>query len=46
MREMMEAGQVTPMLEKTYPFEQLPQAMSKLGDGHVRGKLAVTVASK
>ncbi len=44
MRDMMEAGDFVPMLEKTYPFEQLPQAMAKLGEGHVRGKLAVTVS--
>jgi NADPH:quinone reductase-like Zn-dependent oxidoreductase len=44
MRDMMEIGDFVPMLERNYPFEQLPQAMAKLGDGHVRGKLAVTVS--
>lgn len=44
MRDMMEAGDFVPMLEQTYPFEQLPQAMAKLGESHVRGKLAVTVS--
>lgn len=46
MTEMIESGKVVPRLEQTYDFEQLPQAMAKLGEGHVRGKLAVTVASK
>ena len=44
LRDMMEAGDVVPMLEQTYPFEELPYAMAKLGDGHVRGKLSVTVS--
>jgi NADPH:quinone reductase-like Zn-dependent oxidoreductase len=46
MCEMIESGSVVPRIEETYTFEQLPQAMAKLGDGHVLGKLAVTVASK
>jgi NADPH:quinone reductase-like Zn-dependent oxidoreductase len=45
MRDMIESGRVTPMLEKSYPFEQLPLAMSRLGEGHVRGKLAITISS-
>jgi NADPH:quinone reductase-like Zn-dependent oxidoreductase len=43
LTNLIEAGQVTPSLERTYPLEQVPDALRHLEAKTVRGKLAVTV---
>jgi NADPH:quinone reductase-like Zn-dependent oxidoreductase len=43
LTELIEAGRVTPSLERAYPLEQVPDALRHLEAGTVRGKLAVTV---
>jgi NADPH:quinone reductase-like Zn-dependent oxidoreductase len=40
---LIEAGQLTPIIDKTYPLEQAADAMRYLETGHVRGKVAVSV---
>ena len=42
LTDFIEAGRVAPSLERTYPLEQVPEAMRHLQAGTVRGKLAVT----
>jgi len=39
--EMIEAGKLKPVIDRTYPFEQLPEALSYLEEGHARGKVVV-----
>ena len=39
----IDAGQVTPNIDRTYPLDQVPDAMRKLAAGHVRGKVAITI---
>ena len=41
--EFIEAGTVTPSIDRTYPLEQVPDAMRHLEAGEVRGKVAITV---
>ncbi len=36
-------GKLKPMLERSYPFNELPIALERLQRGDVRGKLALTV---
>lgn len=43
LTELIEAGQVTPSLDRTYPLDQVPDAMRHLDAGRVRGKIAITV---
>jgi NADPH:quinone reductase-like Zn-dependent oxidoreductase len=43
LREMIEAGTVTPVIDRTYPFEEIPEAIRQLEAGHARGKIVVTV---
>ena len=38
---LIEAGSVTPSLDRTYPLHQAPEAMRHLEAGKVRGKLAI-----
>jgi NADPH:quinone reductase-like Zn-dependent oxidoreductase len=40
---LLEAGQVTPSLERTYPLERAGEAMRHLEAGEVRGKVAITL---
>ncbi len=40
--ELLEAGTLTPSIERTYPLEEVPEAMRRLEAGQVRGKLAIT----
>ena len=32
------AGEITPVIEATYPLDQVPQALAHQGDGHVHGQ--------
>ena len=40
---LIDAGQVTPSIDRTYPLEQVPEAMRQLAAGQVRGKVAITI---
>jgi NADPH:quinone reductase-like Zn-dependent oxidoreductase len=39
----IEAGKVTPRVDRSFPLEQAPEAMRRLEAGEVRGKIAITV---
>jgi NADPH:quinone reductase-like Zn-dependent oxidoreductase len=39
----IEAGQVTPVLDRTFSLEDAPEAMRLLEAGQVRGKVAITI---
>jgi NADPH:quinone reductase-like Zn-dependent oxidoreductase len=43
LRELIEAGTVTPAVDGTVPLDQVPAAIRRLVDGEVTGKLAVTI---
>jgi NADPH:quinone reductase-like Zn-dependent oxidoreductase len=43
LQELLEAGKVTPVVERTYPLAQAADAFRYLGEGHAQGKLVVTV---
>jgi NADPH:quinone reductase-like Zn-dependent oxidoreductase len=43
LKELIEAGKVMPVIEKTYPLSDAAEAVRYLADGHARGKLVVTV---
>jgi NADPH:quinone reductase-like Zn-dependent oxidoreductase len=43
LSELIEAGKVTPVIDRTYPLDQVPQAIQYLLDGHARGKVVITI---
>ena len=43
--EFIEAGQVTPSVDRTYPLADVENAMQHLVSGKVRGKVALTVTT-
>jgi len=40
---LIEAGKVTPSVDRTYPLNQVPDAMRHLEAGKVRGKVAISI---
>ena len=40
---LIESGQITPIVDKTYPLADVPAAMAHLEAGHARGKIAITI---
>ena len=40
---LMEAGKVKPVIDRSYPLAEVPDAMRYLEDGHARGKVVITV---
>ncbi len=43
MRELIEAGHVKPVIDRTYPLSQTAEAFRYYGEGHARGKVVITV---
>jgi NADPH:quinone reductase-like Zn-dependent oxidoreductase len=43
LRELLEAGKVTPLIDRTYPLARVPEAIRLMVQGHGRGKLVITV---
>jgi NADPH:quinone reductase-like Zn-dependent oxidoreductase len=46
MRDLLEAGKVTPVIDRTYPLRDVPEAMRYLEEGHARGKVVVTMGEQ
>jgi NADPH:quinone reductase-like Zn-dependent oxidoreductase len=42
LRELIEAGKVTPVIDSTYQLAQAPEAVRYLHEGHPAGKVVVT----
>ena len=40
---LIEAGQLTPCVDRAYPLDQVPEAMRYLAAGKARGKIAITI---
>ena len=40
---MIEAGQVTPVVGRTFSLVEVPQAVDYVGESHVRGKAVVVI---
>jgi NADPH:quinone reductase-like Zn-dependent oxidoreductase len=43
LTELIEAGKVTPVMDRTYPLSETAQAISHVGEGHARGKVTISV---
>ncbi|MEW6084656.1 MAG: NAD(P)-dependent alcohol dehydrogenase [Chloroflexota bacterium] len=43
LKDMLAAGKIKPFVEKAYPMEKISDAMRRLGEGHARGKIVVTM---
>ena len=43
LKELIEAGKVRPVIDRTYPLSETADAMRYLEEGHARGKVVITV---
>ena len=43
VKELIEAGKVKPVIDRTYPLSETPEAIGYLEEGHARGKVVITV---
>jgi NADPH:quinone reductase-like Zn-dependent oxidoreductase len=43
LRELLEAGKVTPVVDRTFPLSEVPDAIRYLREGRARGKVVITV---
>ena len=43
VRELVESGRVSPVIDRTYPLSETPEAIRHLETGHARGKIVITV---
>ncbi len=43
LSELIEAGKVTPVIDRTYALSETPAAIRYLEEGHTRGKVVITV---
>src|SRR5918993_3212052 len=44
LKGLIEAGELTPVIDRTYPLSEAPQAIGFLEQGHARGKVVLTVS--
>lgn len=43
LTDLIEAGTVTPSIDKTYLLDRVPEAIRHLEAGNARGKVAITI---
>ncbi len=43
LKELIEAGKVTPVIDRSYPLSDVPEAIRYLEEGHAQGKVVITV---
>src|SRR5919106_3235152 len=43
LKELVESGKVTPVIDRTYPLAEVPEAMRYLEGGHAKGKVLISV---
>jgi NADPH:quinone reductase-like Zn-dependent oxidoreductase len=42
LKEYLETGKITPVIDRTYPLSKVPEAMRYIGTLHARGKVVIT----
>lgn len=45
LRELLETGKVTPVIDRSYPLRAVPEAIRYLEEGHARGKIVITTGA-
>jgi NADPH:quinone reductase-like Zn-dependent oxidoreductase len=44
LKDLVEAGAVTPVIDRTYPLSATPQAIAHVAEGHARGTVVIAVS--
>jgi NADPH:quinone reductase-like Zn-dependent oxidoreductase len=43
LKELLEAGKIAPVIDRSYPLREAAEALRYLGKGHARGKIVITM---
>jgi NADPH:quinone reductase-like Zn-dependent oxidoreductase len=43
LKDLIEAGKVSPVIDRTYPLAETSRALKYVGEGHARGKVVILV---
>ena len=43
LKELVEAGKVTPVIDGTYPLRETPRAIGHVAAGHARGTVVIAI---
>ena len=43
LTELLETGKLTPVIDRSYPLSEVPEAIRYLEEGHARGKIIITM---
>jgi NADPH:quinone reductase-like Zn-dependent oxidoreductase len=43
LRDLMQSGKVTPVIDRRYKLSEVPAAISYLEEGHARGKVIINL---
>ena len=43
LQELAESGKITPVIDRTYPLNETPEAIGHVGEGHAQGTTIITV---
>jgi NADPH:quinone reductase-like Zn-dependent oxidoreductase len=43
LKDLIESGKLTPVIDRTYPLSETPEAIRYLEQGHARGKSVIIV---
>ena len=46
MNELLEAGKITPVIDRRYPLSEVAEALRYFGEGHAQGKVVITVQAE
>ena len=46
LKELIESGKLTPVIDRTFPLSEVPEAIRYLEGGHARGKLVIRVSGE
>jgi len=42
LRDLLETGTIVPVIDRTYPLREVPEAVKYLAAGHASGKVVIT----
>ena len=46
LKELIEAGKITPVIDRTYSLSKTAEAIRYLEEGHARGKVVITASGE